>query len=214
MKVKLKTDVAGSYNYTNYTPYLYNYNTGNWMPCTYQVDVEDNKYLNYSTMYTGLNALYAKSMASGNVSSNYVMNTLTNLYNIKGLGTTYKQNTPVKASQYVTLMLGIAEDGKSIDLTQAATAADYKAAKLSGIFTSDARGNITKEQALAGAVKLYEMKHGNKVKPSNMKFNNVSASYREAASKAYAIGMIDSITSPQASINYGQLCDWIAVAID
>ncbi|MBP3888871.1 MAG: hypothetical protein J6F30_14680 [Cellulosilyticum sp.] len=214
MKVKMKLDVATSYNYNNYSTYLYNYSTGNWESQAYQPDTATNKYLVYSTMYTGLNALYLRSIEPTNTNSNYLMNALISVYNITGLGTVYEQTDYVKASQYVKLMLGIAEDSKGINLTEQASSNDYAAAKKAGIYISDSKGNITKEQALAGAVRLYEIKKGYKVKPSNQTFSGVSSRYKEAVSKAYAIGMIDSIKDPQDSITYGELCDWIALAID
>ncbi len=214
MKVKLKLDVATSYNYTNFNTYLYNYSTGNWEPQTYQVDTSNNKYLTYSTMYTGLHALYARKVETSSINSSYLMNALTSTYNITGLGTIYTQGDDVKASQYVKLMLGIAEDSKDINLSQGATSADYAAAKASGIYISRSTGDVTREQALAGVVRLYEIKKGYKIKPSNRSFNNVSATYKEAVSKAYAVGMIESFEDAQETVTYGQLCDWIALAID
>ena len=44
-------------------------------------------------------------------------------------------------------------------------------------------------------------------------FYNVSMNYREAASKAYAIGLIDAIDSPQSMITYEELCDWLIQVI-
>ena len=213
MKVKMKTDVAGTYNFSNCFTYLYNYNKGDWESYTYQVDHTDNKYLTYSTMYTGLNALYTRQIADSSTNSSYLMNALTSAYNITGLGTVYKQTDDVLASQYVALVLGVAQNSKSINLVQGASESDYKAAKTAGIYISSARGKVTKEQAVAGVVKLYEIKNG-KVKPSNMTFNKVSSNYKQAVSKAYAIGMIQSMDNPQEAITYGELCDLIALAID
>ena len=73
---------------------------------------------------------------------------------------------------------------------------------------------MTREQALAGAVKLYEIKHGNKIKASNRNFSGVSSTYSEAVSKAYAVGMIDRMDSPRSNVKYSELCDWIALAIE
>ena len=73
---------------------------------------------------------------------------------------------------------------------------------------------MTREEALAGVVKLYEIKHGNKLKASNMTFPGVSANYAQAVSKAYAAGLIESMTAPKANVTYAELCDWIALAIE
>lgn len=213
MTVKLKLDIVGSYNYSNFFTYQYNYAAGNWNKYNYAVDTVDNSYLTYSTVYTGLNAIYQRTIASSNSNASYVMNELTSAYNITGLGTTYGKNSNVGASQYVSLLLGIRLNRDVINLGAGATTDDYAKAKAAGLYTSSSRGNVTKEQALAGIIKLYEINHGYKIKPSNMTFNNVSITYREAASKAYAIGLIETMTDPQSPITYEELCDWIIQVI-
>lgn len=213
MTVKLKLDVVGSYNYSNFFTYQYNYATGNWNKYNYSVDTVDNSYLNYSTVYTGLNAIYERTITSSNSNASYLMNELTSAYNITGLGTTYGKNSNVGASQYVSLLLGIRLNREVINLGAGATTDDYAKAKAAGLYTSSSRGNVTKEQALAGIIKLYEINHGYQIKPSNMTFNNVSSTYREAASKAYAVGLIETMTDPQSTITYEELCDWIIQVI-
>lgn len=213
MTVKMNSEAPGNYNYENLYTYSYNYAKGNWDSYTYQVDTENNKLLTFKTAYPGLNALYSRSIADGSSNSSYIMNALASNYNILGLGTPYNEKSIVSSSQYVALMLGIARNKQNINLPQGASEADYKAAKSAGIY-SGGQGNVTREQALAGVVKLYEIKHGNKIKTSNMKFPGVSAAYSEAASKAYAIGMIEEMTGSKAYITYGELCDWIALAIE
>lgn len=209
MTVKLKLDVVGSYNYSNFFTYQYNYATGNWNKYNYAIDTVDNSYLTYSTVYTGLNAIYQRTVASSSSNASYVMNELTSAYNITGLGTTYGKNSNVGASQYVSLLLGIRLNRDPINLVTGATSDDYEKAKAAGFYVSSSRGNVTKEQALSGIIKLYEINHGYQIKPSNMSFNNVSIAYREAASKAYAIGLIDSMENPQSMITYEELCDWM-----
>lgn len=213
MRVKLKIEAPGAYNYSSYKTYLYNYAVGEWQEQSYKVDMSDNSYLVYSTLYTGLNALYLRTVSDSNSNSSYIMNALSSMYNVSGLGSPFTQNSKVGASQYVTLMLGLAKNSKQINLIQGASEADYKAAKSAGIY-SGGQGNVTREQALAGVVKLYEIKHGNKIKASNMNFPGVSAAYSEAVSKAYAIGMIENMTNSKGYITYGELCDWIALAIE
>ena len=213
MTVKLKLDIVGSYNYSNFFTYQYNYAAGNWNKYNYAVDTVDNSYLTYSTVYTGLNAIYQRTIASSSSNASYVMNELTSAYNITGLGTTYGKNSNVGASQYVSLLLGIRLNRDVINLGAGATTDDYAKAKAAGLYTSSSRGNVTKEQALAGIIKLYEINHGYKIKPSNMTFNNVSSTYREAVSKAYAIGLIETMTDPQSPITYEELCDWIIQVI-
>ena len=211
--VKLRLEASGAYNYSNYRTYLYNYTTATWEEKNSTVDLSDNRYLIYTTLNPGLNALYMRTIENSSVNSTYIMNALTSQYNIIGLGNLYSKNLTVNANQYVLLMLGIAKDNKEINLTQGASEADYKAASSAGIYNGN-RGNVTREEALAGVVKLYEIKHGNKIKPSNMTFPGVSANYSQAVSKAYAVGLIDSMTAPKANVTYAELCDWIALAIE
>lgn len=210
MKVKLKLPVTQSYNYVNFFTYQYNYGTGLWNQYPYEVDVADNSYLVYSTAYTGLNALYQRTVESSHTNSTYAMNQLASAYNITGLGSTYSKNTNVRASEYVSLILGLSLNRNGIDLTSGASTDDYTKAKIAGLYISNSRTNVSKEQALAGVVKLYELKNRYQIKSSNLSFDNVSSSYKEAASKAYAIGLIeDTLVNPQGTITYGELCDWL-----
>lgn len=208
MTVKLKTDIEGEYNISDKQPYLYNYNKGEW---TKQNAVPDNHFIKYTTPYVGLNALYGEIFEGSSKTSDYLMNALGGLYDIKG---NYKIEDNVSASQYVSLLLGIAKNASAIDLTTSATEADYNAAKASGLYISNVRGAISKEQALNGCIRLYEMKHGNAIKPSNATLDGFSSNYQQAAQKAYAVGMISKVANPQQTITYGELFDWLAMAID
>lgn len=215
MKVKLKLDVIQSYNYINFFTYQYNYSSGNWQSYAHEVDVTDNSYLVYSTSYTGLNAVYERSVVDGSLNSNYAMNQLTSTYNIIGLGSTYRKDTNVGASEYVSLMLALSLNREGVNLSAGASTDDYNKAKIAGLYISNNRGYITKEQALVGAVKLYELKNRYQIKPSNLAFNNVSSNYRQIASKAYAIGLIgETLVNPQGTITYGELCDWLIQVIE
>ena len=213
MTVKLNSEAPGNYNYENLFTYSYNYAKGDWDTYQYKVDTENNKLLTFTTSYPGLNALYSRSISDSSLNSTYVMNALSSNYNIMGLGDVYAQDSPVMGSQYVTLMLGVARKTQNINLVQGASEADYKAASSAGLYNGNG-GNVTREQALAGVVKLYEVKHGDRIKASKMTFPGVSASYSEAVSKAYAAGLIDEMTAPKANVTYAELCDWIALAIE
>lgn len=208
MTVRLKTDIEGEYNISDKQPYLYNYNKGEWAK---QNAALDNHFISYTTPYVGLNALYGEIFEGSSQTSDYLMNALGGLYDIKG---NYKIEDNVSASQYVSLLLGIARNADTIDLTTSATETDYNAAKASGLYISNVRGAISKEQALNGCVRLYEMKHGNAIKPSNADLNGFSSNYQQAAQKAYAVGMISTVSNPQETITYGELFDWLAMAVD
>ena len=109
--------------------------------------------------------------------------------------------------------MGIAQNKSSIDLTQKPSSETLNQAKSLGIYVSNNSGAITEEQAIAGIVKLYELKTGYRVKPSNASFSNVSSNYREAVRKAYALGLITDI-NPQGKVTYAKLCDLIAQVIE
>ena len=84
----------------------------------------------------------------------------------------------------------------------------FSKAKTASIYISSNRGAVTQEQAIAGIVKLYELKSGYKVRPSSTQLKGVSAEYKDSVAKAYALGLIDRI-SPQDNVTYATLCDWI-----
>lgn len=212
MNIKLKLDVVTSYQYNDYFTYTYNYAKGDWTKEASTVQTLTESYLTYRTPYTGCYALYQKQTGSTS-NSTYLMTDIANNYNVIGLGTIYGANTNVRRDQFVTLMLGIAEGSSSIDLTTVPTSSMIAKAKTSGLYISSNTGEITKEQAIAGAVKLYELTHQRSVKPSSMTFSNVSSTYREAAAKAYAIGLVTTINNPTGKITYSELCDLIVQAI-
>lgn len=208
MTVKLKQSsisLSGAY----LTPYQYQYTLGNWQKYAYTLDPQDNRYISYSTAYTGLNALYETLMTAESSKTSYGMNELAQAYQIGGLGTSYTKTQSVGASEYVNLLLGIQLGRTSIQLSTQPTASDYAKAKAAGLYVSNNRGALTQEQALAGVVKLYEITHGYPIKASNKVFNKVSANYKQAASKAYAIGLIETMETPQSTLNYEMLCDWV-----
>lgn len=211
-RVKLKLDALGSYNYKDLYTYTYLYDQASWTKENYTVETLTNSYLTYRTAQLGLYAVYEKAITSTN-NITYLMSRLSNTYNIEGLGSVYYSKDYVYRDQYVILLMGIAQNQTSINLTQKASSDLLNKAKTAGIYVSSNSGTITEEQAIAGIVKLYEIKNGYKIKPSSMSFSNVSANYREAVRKAYAIGLITDI-NPQAKVTYGTLCDWVAQVVE
>ena len=209
--VKLKLDTVEAYRYKDYYTYTYIYDTASWSKQNYTVETLQNSYLTFQASSLGLFAMYEKAkMTSGQMT--YLMNQLMNDFNIAGLGTTYFSTDYVYRDQYIILLMNIAQNRSSINLTQSASSELIKQAKTSGIYISSNSGTITEEQAIAGLVRLYELKRGFKIKPSSQSFANVSSNYREAVRKAYAIGLIENIT-PQGKVTYSKLCDWVAQVI-
>ena len=104
-------------------------------------------------------------------------------------------------------MVGLSEGQAQINLH---ATPNYNKAQASGLYISSSRGNVTIEQAIAATVKLYELQQGQKIRPTSdaqRRFTNVSSTYREAAQKAYTIGIIDQVPNPQRTITYVQLLD-------
>lgn len=210
--VKLKLDTVESYRYEDLATYTYYYDSAKWVKTNHTVETLKDTYLKYQTSQLGLFALYQRNITNSG-SMSYTMSKLNNAYNIKGLGTIYFSKDYVYRDQYVALMMGIAQNKSSIDLTQKPSTETLNKAKSIGIYSGNSNGTITEEQAVAGLVKLYELKTGYKVKPSNASFSNVSANYREAVRKAYAIGLITDI-NPKAKVTYAKLCDMITQVIE
>ena len=210
--VKLKLDTVESYRYEDLSTYTYYYDSAKWVKTNHTVETLKDTYLKYQTSQLGLFALYQRNITNSG-SMSYTMSKLNNAYNINGLGTIYFSKDYVYRDQYVALMMGIAQNKSSIDLTVKPSTETFNKAKSTGIFIGNNSGTITEEQAVAGLVKLYELKTGYKVKPSSVSFQNVSADYREAVRKAYAAGLITEI-NPKAKVTYAKLCDMIIQVIE
>lgn len=211
--VSLRLAVIGAYNYSNYSTYQYNYAVGEWTNYKYNVSTANNAYLTFATQSTGLNAIYERAVKNGSVSSSYSMNQISSKYNVDGLGSVYFKNDTVQAGQYVKLLVGIRTGADSIDLTVAATADEYTKASKAGIYIGSSSDTLTKEQALYGIVKLYELNTGRQIKPSNVKIKGTSNTYAVAVSKAYAIGLISDL-APQQKVTYEELCDWLTQVVE
>ncbi|WP_054739666.1 fibronectin type III domain-containing protein [Cellulosilyticum ruminicola] len=210
--VKLKLDTVESYRYEDLYTYTYYYDSARWVKTNHTIETLNNTYLKYQTSQLGLFGLYQKNIASsGNVS--YTMGKLINAYNINGLGTLYFSKDYVYRDQYVALLMGIAQNKSKIDLTVKPSTETFNKAKSTGIYSGNSNTTITEEQAVAGLIKLYELKTGYKIKPSNASFSNVSANYREAVKKAYAAGLITDI-NPKAKVTYSKLCDMLTQVIE
>ncbi|WP_069998896.1 fibronectin type III domain-containing protein [Cellulosilyticum sp. I15G10I2] len=208
LKVKLKLDAAKEYMYKDLFAYTYNFDAAAWKKENHSIDTLTDTYITYSTAVTGIYTVYEKLKTASAYSSTYGMRLLANTYGISALGTVYFQNEVVHSNQFVHLLLGIAQNKPQIDLTAPVYADTLTKARTAGIYTESASGGINEEQAIAAVVRLYELKTGYKVKPSNVAISGVSSKYQEAVKKAYAIGLIDTI-NPKQPVRYALLCDWL-----
>ena len=214
MKVKLKLELVGQYNFANINTYMYSYNTNTWSKQNPVIETQTDSYFVYSTPYTGLHVLYERVTTTSSSNTTYIMNELKAAYDIRGLGEIYSKQDYVEGNQYIQLLMGIAQNKSSIDLTASVTNDLRNKARTSGIYISQSSGMVTKEQAIAGVVKLYELKQGYQVKPSKVTLTGVSSTYKDAVGKAYALGLIDETINPSGKITYSELCDWIIQVIE
>ena len=209
MKVKLKLNSAESYLYSNTVPYTYDYLVGDWIKESYAIDTTlKQPYMTYPTSRLGIYSVYQVKNYAPSHNMTPSMESILSKYNVEGLGITYKKNDTVSSSQYINLLIGIAENSSSINLGAGVSGDMRNKASRSGIYTSNNGGTINQEEAISGLVRVYELKNGYKVKPSAVRFTNVGNSYRENISKAYALGLITDIM-PKAKVTYGELCEWI-----
>ena len=217
MKIKQKLQLIGQYNFENVNAYMYNPSSASWwkpIPVKETTEAVEYSYLMYTTYDTGMHALYQTLESTGSASNSYIMNELKAKYNIRGLGDIYKSDDIVRANQYIKLMMGIAKKDTQINLSQEPTKELKTQAKTSGIYISYNTGAITKEQAVAGVVKLYELNAGYKIKPSKVSISGVSGAYKESVAKAYAIGLIDTDFKGYSKITYNELCDLIIQVVE
>lgn len=194
IKVNLKTA-----SFDNAHTYQYVMNAAKWN--TFENRIEKG-YIGYSAMNTGINAVFMANNSAGNA-AHYILDK----YNVVGLANRSQLANAVGAKQFVNLMVGLSEGQAQINLH---ATPNYNKAQASGLYISSSRGNVTIEQAIAATVKLYELQQGQKIRPTSdaqRRFTNVSSTYREAAQKAYTIGIIDQVPNPQRTITYVQLLD-------
>ncbi len=208
LKTKIKLDTTKEYLYKDLFAYTYNVDIGNWQKEKHTIDTLTDTYITYSTAITGIYSVYEKAKTASTYTSTYGMRSLANTYGISALGTVYFQSEVVHRNQFIHLLLGIAQNKSSIDLAAPIYSDTLTRARTTGIYTETSSGGVNEEQAIAGVVKLYELKTGYKIKPSSVAFSHVSSPYREAARKAYAIGLIESM-NPKQPVSYATLCDWI-----
>lgn len=208
LKVKLRLDAKTEYLYKNIFAYTYNFDRAAWTKETYSIDNLTDTSISYLTSVTGIYSIYEKKDIAPTRLSTYAMRQLASTYDMAALGTIYFQNDAVYRDQFVNLMLGVAQNKSQIDLTAPAYADSLTKAKSAGIYISSSSGPVNEEQAIAGIIKLYELKNGYKIKPSTVRLGGVSRDYQEAVSKAYALGLIEAI-NPTRPITYEVLCDWI-----
>ncbi len=209
VKVSFKLDGINPNKYKNINAYYCPEVSGEWVKVEPIVDTaNDISYISFKTQQIGTYALFERQSIAPPLYSSESMDLLQDSYTIVGLGSAYKNSTLVHSNQYINLLLGMAQNKATIDLTAEVSSETKEKVKTIGLYISSSTGYITQEQALNGVVKLYELKTGYKIKPSTMSFNHVSKNYRESVAKAYAIGLITDI-DPQAKITYSMLCDWL-----
>lgn len=206
MEISMKMPILSKWE--NYEIYHHQEAGASFKEMTVKRNSQQSAYLSFETFHTGFYGLYEKPIPSSSTGLGEAMQEIIRYYDIEGLGTIFFKDEAVGVEQYIKLILGIALKNPHINLKGSATYEEYRQAKQAGFYISSQRQVMTKEQALTGVIRLYEIQIGRQIKPSQVSLPKVSQPYRVAVAKAYAIGLIEDI-SPQQKITYEELCQWL-----
>ncbi|OOB76973.1 MAG: hypothetical protein BEN19_03085 [Epulopiscium sp. Nuni2H_MBin003] len=188
--------------------HIYNPTTASWSTVSHDMfETSEQAYLQYDTSMLGINTLYYSQSYAQLQDMPINLSDVSERYGISQIGTKYFGNTLVGSQQFVNLALGIAFNQQAIDLDATISADKQNQASNSGIYTSSTDGMVTREEAVSGLIKLYELKMGYRVQASSRTFEDVSAQYSENVSKAYSLGVISGIHNPTAIADYDYICD-------
>lgn len=201
IQVKLKS--KDTYNLESLSAKLYNQNTQKWEKQGQSIGYVPQNHISFKTDIPTSYGIYTSSSFSNPNSSNFSMTKIQERFNIIGLGTRYTKSSLVKKSEYVNILMGIAENKEEINPSSVLTSNLLSKAKDSGIFISkDIKSNLNEETMVHGLIKLYELKTGKRVKVIGVyNVKNVSDPYKESVQKAFTLGLISSI-NPTKTVSY------------
>lgn len=214
MKLAINMPDHMDYSQKNLGGYTYDTIGGVWKKGNHEFDKINSRVV-YTTGSIGTYAVYEKNrLPNTSWGMSQSMENVVQKHDIIGLGTIYQSNRQVSPSEYIQIMLGIAENRPQIEPGIGPTNAQRDRARRSGLYTGNPNTGLTQEAAISGLVKLYELTHGISVRPNTSNnVSGISASYQNNIQKAYTIGLIDYI-NPKQSITYGQLFNLIEQVIE
>ncbi|HHX61543.1 MAG TPA: fibronectin type III domain-containing protein [Epulopiscium sp.] len=214
LKININMPNQVDYMDRNLGGYTYDTLEGIWTKGNHQFD-KINMQLGYTSGSIGTYAVYEKTrVATWNESMTQSMTNIVKKYDVVGLGTRYTPSTSVSTSEYINIMLGIAEKKSQIKPDKGLTAEEIYRAKNAGIYIGQTSTALTQEAAISGVVRVYELTNGISVRPQTKE--NVSAittNYRSNIQKAYTIGLISGINAKQP-ITYAELFNLIEQVIE
>lgn len=214
LKVKINMPNQSDYESRNLGGYTFDVLDGVWKRSNHQFD-KVNMQLTYTSGAIGTYVVYEKTRVPAVYEyMTYSMTNVAKKHDIVGLGTIYIPTRSVTGSEYINIMLGIAEKRNQIKPNIWPTAEEIARAKNSGIYMGQPNSMLTEEAAISGVVKLYELVNGVSVRPqTSMDLRTVSRNYRDNIQKAYTLGLISNI-NPTQSMTYAELFSLIEQVID
>ncbi|WP_029488044.1 fibronectin type III domain-containing protein [Candidatus Epulonipiscium viviparus] len=208
MNVSIKLN---AYSPLNLVSRVYNAAQQIWEDMPAQTIVaEDGAHSTFDTNLIGINALYSTRNVALPRDLTQSLRDITAKYGITQFGLKYFGNTPVNSTAFINLMLGIAYANTTIDLDKSVSDSEISQATHSGLFTESQTSEISNEAAIAGLIKLYELKNGYSILTitPQTNFEGASKQYSASLSKAYALGIIDESTfEPLEPATYDYICD-------
>lgn len=209
LKLKINMPYQGDYSNRNLGGYTYDSLGGSWKKGNHTYD-KINRQVAYTSGAVGTYAVYEKTRvpAAGDLMSP-AMTTVSKKHDIVGLGTKYTPYMPVSTSEYINIMLGIAENKAQIKPDALYTPQELNRARNAGLYTGQPSGPLTQEAAISGAVRLYELTHGISVRvQTNANVSAAGAQYQDNLKKAYTIGLIYDL-NPKQPVTYEELFNLI-----
>lgn len=188
---------------------VYDTASGRWdqLPST-KSNTADGMFISFDTNTVGINALYTIQNIGLSRDMTHSMQDIATRYGISQIGTKYFGNTAVGGTQFANLMLGIAMGDLVINLDAPISTTQANQVSNSGLFIGNLSEAATNESALAGLIKLYELRNGYPVGATSTYFADVSPQYQASIAKASALGLIDATSfRAQDVATYDYVCD-------
>lgn len=214
LKIKINMPNQADYMNRNLGGYSYNTLEGIWKKGNHEFD-KLSMQLAYTTGSIGTYAVYEKTrVPTSNELMSQSMRNVVQKHDIIGLGTKYTPSSRVTTTEYINIMLGIAEKRSQIRPDAGLTREEIDRARNAGIYVGQTSSALTQEAAISGIIRLYELTSGISVRPQTQgNVMGVSSAYNSNIQKAYTLGLIYDIRPDQA-ISYSELFNLIEQVIE
>jgi hypothetical protein len=211
--IRVEQKLANELDYINHNVqgFTFDYSLGSWIKENQSIQFkEDGTYLSYATSRVGIYATYHLENYAQQPQNNSSMQYLLSQYAIVGLGEPYGSSNTVTSNQFIQLVLGIAQNQSQINLLSVPNNTQITRVNTAGLYMGGQKEQITREEAIVAAIRLYELKNGRAVKATTSAPASVGLAYRDGVAKALSLGLVSvQDLNPKNSITYGELCDLI-----